>query len=179
MNNDILPGFDDDPSDSLSIELQNVEGVEKCLALRMRGQIDTYSSLFFQRSAKKAIDAGFIHLLLVLDGVEYVSSMGVGALIQVQKAVRDKGGDVSLVDVHPKIMEILRLLCLEKYFSCTESVGDAVAPMKSQEKTLAFPRISPCPVCEKKLRLARPGRFRCPECKTILVIAETGTAAPA
>jgi len=176
VNNDILPGFDDDISNSLSITLQRVEGVEACLALKMRGQIDTYSSLYFQRSAKKAIAAGFIHLLLVLDGVEYVSSMGVGALIQVQKAAVEEGGEISLVDVHPKIMEILRLLCLEKYFSCTESVGDAVAPMKSHENAVTFPRVVPCPVCEKRLRLVRPGRFRCPECKTTHVIADTGTA---
>jgi anti-anti-sigma factor len=175
MNNDVLPGFDDETCDSLAIELQKVQGVDQCVALRMRGQIDTYSSLYFQRSAKKAIDAGFNQLLLVLSEVGYVSSMGVGALIQVQKAAMEKGGEVSLVDLHPKIMEILKLLCLEKYFSCTESVDEAVAPVLSQEKALVFPKIFPCTVCEKKLQLVKPGRFRCPECKTILVVAKSGS----
>ena len=114
-NNDILPGFDEDTCDSLSIELENVEGVAYSLVLKPIGQIDTYSSLFFQRSSKKAIDAGFINLIFLLNGVDYVSSMGVGAFVQLQKVAREKGGDIALVDVHPKVMEIFKLMCLEKF----------------------------------------------------------------
>ncbi|MDX9958981.1 MAG: anti-sigma F factor antagonist, partial [Spirochaetia bacterium] len=38
----------------------------------------------------------------------------------------------------------------------------------------AFPKIFSCPICNKKLKAAKPGRFRCSECKTILAIDNSG-----
>ncbi|MBE6350425.1 MAG: anti-sigma F factor antagonist, partial [Spirochaetaceae bacterium] len=37
-----------------------------------------------------------------------------------------------------------------------------------------FPKIFACPVCSKKLKAVKSGRFRCSECKTILAIDEQG-----
>ncbi|MGA2479582.1 MAG: STAS domain-containing protein [Spirochaetia bacterium] len=173
-NTDILPGFDEDTCDSLTIELERVEGAAHSLVLKPRGQIDTYSSLFFQRSTRKAIDAGFIDLIFLIGSVDYVSSMGVGAFVQLQKAAREKGGDIALVDVHPKVMEILKLMCLEKFFSCTDSIEEAIAPIRSRESVPTFPKASKCPICEKRLRALRSGRFRCPKCKTVISIDESG-----
>jgi uncharacterized protein YbaR (Trm112 family) len=102
--------------------------------------------------------------------------MGVGALLQLQNTVREKGGDIALVDVPPKIMEIFKLMCLEKLFSCTESPEQAVGPLRDRRTAAVFPRALDCPICEKRLRVVKSGRFRCPECKTVLVIDETGTA---
>lgn len=91
-NNDIHPGFDEETCDFLTISLRKVEGVDDTVVLRLKGQVDTYSSNFFQRSAKKLIDAGFVRLILILDSVDYVSSKAVGAFVQIKKAATDKGG---------------------------------------------------------------------------------------
>jgi anti-anti-sigma factor len=164
---DILPDFDQNACDSLVIEIERVEGVDNSLAMRLQGHIDTYSSLFFQRSAKKAIDAGFTNLIFLLKGVDYVSSMGVGAFMQLQKAAREKGGDIAMAEINPKVREIFRLMCLEKFFSCSDSLEEAVAPLLQGERPL-FPRTMQCPVCDKKLRASKPGTFRCPHCKTVM-----------
>ena len=37
-----------------------------------------------------------------------------------------------------------------------------------------FPKIFACPVCSKKLKATKSGRFRCSECKTILAIDNQG-----
>ena len=109
-NNDIIPGFDFDTCDFLSIELQKVEGMTNCLVLKPKGQIDTYSSHFLQKSAKKAINAGFINLIFLLDRVDYVSSKAIGAFVQTHRAATDVGGEIALVSVHPKVMEIFKNL---------------------------------------------------------------------
>jgi len=173
-NNDVLPGFDEDTCDSLTVGLQKADEADNCLVLRPVGQIDTYSTRFFQRSVKKAIDAGFINLVFLLDGVDYVSSMGVGAFVQFQKTIKEKGGEIALAKVHPKVMEVFKLMCLDKFFACLDSLDEAIAPMKS--KVPIFPKVIGCPICDRKLRVIKPGRFRCAECKTILSINETGAA---
>ena len=172
----MLPDIDQNACDSLVIEFEKIEGVANSLAMKLRGQIDTYSSLFFQRSGKKAIDAGFTNLIFLLKGVDYVSSMGVGAFMQLQKAARERGGDIAMVEVHPKVREIFELMCLEKFFSCTDSLDEAVAPLMQNGKAPTFPRTVQCPICEKKLRVPRSGSFRCPECKTVMAIDESGAA---
>jgi|SRR5208283_911312 len=174
MNNDILPGFDDEHSDSLSIELIKVGGIDSCLAFSLSGQIDAYSSLFFQRMVKKAIDAGFTHLRFLLSSVDYVSSMGVGALVQLQQTLKGKGGDIAIVGVQPKVMEVFRLMCLEKFFRCTESPEESADVRESSESLPHFPRALTCPVCRKRLRAVKPGRFRCPACRAVLHIDDVG-----
>jgi anti-anti-sigma factor len=126
-NNDILPGFDKDACDYLTIELQRMKEVESCLALKLKGQLDTYSSPFFLRSVKKGIDAGFINLIFLLNEVDYVSSKAIGAFMQIKKAAMDKGGEIVMVDIHPKVLEIFKNLSLEAFFRFADSLDEAIA----------------------------------------------------
>ena len=118
------------------------------------------------------IEAGFINVVFLMDGVDYVSSMGVGAFVQLQRTIREKGGEIALAEVHPKVMEILKIMCLNKFFACCDSLDEAIAPMK--RKIPVFPKIIGCPIRDRKLRATKSGRFRCTECKTILSISESG-----
>ena len=174
MNNDILAGFDDDTNDFLAIELRQKQGVDDCLTFKLVGQIDTYSSLFFQRRARKAIDAGFSNLIFLFGGVEYVSSMGVAALLQLQKAAREKGG-ISCLSTSRQESVRSSGSCAWKNSSGARNPRRKPSPRGGSAGRLRF---SPgrSTVCEKRLRLVKSGRFRCPECKTILVIDESGSA---
>jgi anti-anti-sigma factor len=96
----------------------------------MCGQIDTYSA-FFQSSAEKLIDVGFLHLILVLNGVDYVPSEVTGAFVQIKKATTDKRGEIAIVNVHPKVTRVLKNLSLDKFLCCTDTMDEAVAQMKS------------------------------------------------
>ena len=135
-NNDIHPGFDEETCDFLTISLRKVEGVDDTVVLRLKGQVDTYSSNFFQRSAKKLIDAGFVRLILILDSVDYVSSKAVGAFVQIKKAATDKGGEIAIVDIQPKVMEIFKNLSLDKFLCCMDSLDEAIAQMKPDKKAV-------------------------------------------
>ncbi len=174
MNDHIVPGFDEDTCDSLTIALEKVEEGDSFVALRLSGQIDTYSSHYFQRSVKRVIDAGYRNIIFLLAEVDYISSMGVGAFVQLQRAVKEKQGDIALVDVHPKIREIFKLMCMEKFFSCTDDVDQALVALTTNGRPAAFPRAVTCPICAMKLRASSSGRFRCPKCRTILFVHESG-----
>jgi len=173
-NNDILACFDDDACDFLAIQLQTVQEMDSCLILKLKGQIDTYSAPFFQKSARKAVDAGFLRLIFVLKDVDYVSSKAVGTFVQIQKAATDKGGQIAMVDVHRRVMEVFRNLSMEKFLCCADSMEEAISQMKSDKKTRTFSEAIQCPTCKRKLKVAKSGRFRCPECTAVLSIDETG-----
>ena len=55
-NNDIIPGFDNDRDDSLTINLRRADGVKDGLFIYLSGYIDTYNSSFFQKKITNVIE---------------------------------------------------------------------------------------------------------------------------
>jgi len=177
-NNDIVPGFDDEKDDSLKIRLQKVDSVENCLTLFLTGYIDTYNSNFFQKRVGKAIEAGFVRLIFNCGGLNYVSSTGIGSFTAFLKAVRPRGGDIVLLEIQPKVYEVFQLLGFSQFFNIKDNSDEALNFFKQGgeqgQAASVFPKIFSCPICNKKLKASKPGRFRCSECKTILAIDNAG-----
>ena len=176
-NNDIISGFDDEKDESLKIKLQKVEDVENCLILVLNGYIDTYNSSYFQKRVQRAIESGFIYLIFSCGGLNYVSSTGIGSFTAFLKTVKPRGGDLVLLELHPKVYEVFHLLGFSQFFNIKDSVDSAIGFFRGNtvtENTAIFPNIFPCPICSKKLKAIKPGRFRCSECKTILAVDNAG-----
>lgn len=177
VNNDIVPGFDDEKDDSLKIKLQQIPEADGCLALYLTGYIDTYNSNYFQKRVQKAIDKGYIKLIFHCGSLNYVSSTGIGSFTVFLKAVKPKDGDLVMLDIQPKVYEVFQLLGFSQFFNIKENIDDSIKFFRtdSVETTVpVFPKVFGCPVCSRKLKAIKPGRFRCSECKTILALDNAG-----
>jgi len=177
MNDEIVPGFDGERDDSVRIRLQKIEDVPGCLVLYLTGYVDTYNCGSFQMRVARAVEAGFTRLIFCLDGLNYLSSSGIGAFVSLLKVVKRQGGDIVLLDVQPRVYEVFRLLGFSQYFAIRESLDEAVSYLAArggEGAGVPFPRMLRCPICSRRLKASRAGRFRCPECTTILALAETG-----
>jgi len=176
-NNEIVVGFDDEKDDSLKIKLTKMEEAPRCLMLSLTGYIDTYNSNFFQKRIQKAIESGFVRLIFQCSGLNYVSSTGIGSFTTFLKAVKPQGGDLVLLDIQPKVFEVFQLLGFSQFFNIRDSVEDSIQFFNSDkvtDKPSIFPKVVACPLCYKKLKAIKAGRFRCSECKSILAIDDTG-----
>jgi len=176
-NNEIISRFDDDKDDSLKIRLQRVPNVEGGLVLGLSGYIDTYNSNFFQKQVQRAIEEGFTRLIFNCSGLNYVSSTGIGSFTAFLKAVKPAGGDVILLQIQPKVYEVFQLLGFSQFFNIKDSVDSAIGFFngdKEEQDPEVFPKVFPCPLCSKKLKAVKAGRFRCSECKSILAINNEG-----
>ena len=176
-NNDIIPRFDDDKDESLKILLQKVPEIENGLVLALSGYIDTYNSNFFQRQVQRVIEKGFIRLIFNCNGLNYVSSTGIGSFTAFLKTVKPKGGDLVLLEIQPKVYEVFQLLGFSQFFNIKDTLESSIGFFRGDPKEKGpevFPKIFPCPLCSKKLKAVKSGRFRCSECKTILSIDNAG-----
>ncbi len=176
-NNSIVPGFDDEKDDSLKIRLEKIEEIPNCIALYLNGYIDTYNSSFFQKRVARVVETGFHRLIFNCSALNYVSSMGIGSFTVFLKTVKPKGGDIVLLEIQPKVYEVFQLLGFSQFFTVKDSIEEAILFFKDvKEETVKeiFPKIFSCPVCSKKLKATKSGRFRCSECKTILAIDNSG-----
>lgn len=176
-NNNIVSGFNDEKDDSLRINLEKVPEVENCLTIYLIGYIDTYNSSFFQKRIARVVEAGYVNLIFNCASLNYVSSTGIGSFTAFLKMVKPKGGDVVLLEIQPKVYEVFQLLGFSQFFNIKDSMGDAVNFFKNgaQVEESVFPKIFSCPVCSKRLKATRSGRFRCSECKSILAIDQQGS----
>ena len=175
-NNSIIPGFDTEKDDSLSINLRKADNVPHCLIVYLSGYIDTYNSSFFQKKITQAIEAGFVNLIFNCSSLNYVSSTGIGSFTVFLKLVKPKNGDIVLLEIQPKVYEVFQLLGFSQFFNIKSTHEEAVSFFSSGHNATSsnFPIIISCPVCEKKLRAIKAGRFRCSGCKSILAINSTG-----
>ncbi len=177
INNNIVAGFDDEKDDSLKITLESVSDTSKCIILFLNGYIDTYNSSFFQKAVSKVVTAGYINLIFNCAGLNYVSSTGIGSFTAFLKLVKPKGGDIVLLEIQPKVYEVFQLLGFSQFFNIKESRETAIEVFNQapQAPIGAFPKTFGCPMCAKKLRVNKAGRYRCSECKTILAINDQGS----
>ena len=176
-NNDIVPGFDEEKDESLKIRLQPLQEIEGCLVLSLSGYIDTYNSNAFQKRVVKAIESGYTRLIFHCGGLNYVSSTGIGSFTLFLKTVKPRGGDLVLLDIQPKVYEVFQLLGFSQFFNIKDTLDESVGFFSKGANSDAesrFPQVFSCPICSKKLKALKPGRFRCSECKTILAIDNAG-----
>lgn len=176
-NNNIVPGFDDEKDDSLKINLEQISEIDGCVCIYLNGYIDTYNSTFFQKRVTKIIEAGFVKLIFSCTNLNYVSSTGIGSFTAFLKLVKPKGGDVVLLEIQPKVYEVFQLLGFSQFFNIKDNLDAAKIFYKqseSPETSGVFPKIFSCPMCSKRLKATKSGRFRCSECKSIIAIDNLG-----
>ena len=173
-SNNIIPGFNDEKDDSLKISLENIDEIKNGLCIYLNGYIDTYNSNFFQGKVQRIVEAGFFNLVFNCSALNYISSTGIGSFTTFLKLVKPYNGDIVLLEVQPKVYEVFQLLGFSQFFNIKDSIDEAVNFFKAGAPIIntLFPKIFACPVCTKKLRATKAGRFRCSECKSILAINE-------
>jgi hypothetical protein len=116
-------------------------------------------------------------LIFNCSALNYVSSTGIGSFTVFLKIVKPKDGDVVLLEIQPKVYEVFQLLGFSQFFNIKSSAEEAMSYFSaggSSAPSSTFPLIISCPVCNKKLRATKAGRFRCSGCRSILAINDGG-----
>ena len=173
-NDAIVPGFDEEKDESLKIILEKTDSIQNGLFIYLNGYIDTYNSNFFQKKITKVIEAGFVNLIFSCSTLNYVSSTGIGSFTAFLKLLKQRGGDLVLLNIQPKVYEVFQLLGFSQFFNIKDVSEEAISFFKNDESAInsLFPKIFRCPICGKQLRATHAGRFRCPECKSIVAVDE-------
>jgi anti-sigma B factor antagonist len=170
--------------DSLKITPLQVGENSSTVQLVLNGYLDTYNSPEFQSHINSMINSGVLYIIFNCNGLNYISSTGIGAFTAFLKLLKQKKGEMALFGLQKKVMEVFQLLGFTKFFkigsSFEEALGMTKGEIKVEEKPAAgekpaFPLVFHCPHCEKKLKSAKPGKFRCSGCKGIIEVDDKGT----
>ena len=89
------------------------------------GEIDVYTAPKLRERLVAVIDSGSYHLVVDLEGVEFLDSTGLGVLVGALKRVREHQGSLRLVCTRERLLKIFRITGLAKVFAIYPSVEDA------------------------------------------------------
>lgn len=81
---------------------------------------------YIQTAFKDILDEGYNSVILDMAGVNYASSMGIGAITELLKNVSKKGGKLILLDIQPKVLDVFSLLGFTSFLTIANSLDDAV-----------------------------------------------------
>ncbi len=178
-NNAIVPGFDDEKDDGLTIILERCGSDGERLTVHLHNRLDNYNAAFFQRAVEKIMLGGFKRLVFACSGLGYVSSTGIGAFTNILKDLHFMGGDMVLSRVQPRVYEVFELHGFTGFFTFVDEGSaapkDAGRPLiLSRSKAPVFPLAFRCPRCSARLKTAKPGKFLCSTCRTRMIVNAQG-----
>jgi len=92
-------------------------------------------SFFLREKIKNVLETGIRKVLIDMDGVPYIDSTGVGFLVSSHTSTSQEGGELKLLNVKPKILDVLKIMNLLKIFELftDEMDTDEMEAMKSFE----------------------------------------------
>ena len=93
----------------------------------VKGEIDVYTAPKLREQLIDLVSSGQYHLVVDMEGVEFLDSTGLGVLVGGLKRVRAHEGSLRLVCTQERILKIFRITGLTKVFPIHTSVEEAVA----------------------------------------------------
>lgn len=90
------------------------------------GEIDVYTAPTLRDRLNSLVAEGHHHLVVDMQGVEFLDSTGLGVLVGGLKRVRSHDGSLRLVCSDERILKVFRITGLTKVFQIHETVEAAV-----------------------------------------------------
>ncbi len=106
----------------LSLSSRVQDGVA---VIEAAGDVDVYSAPAFREQIVDLVDAGHVHLVVDLNGLEFLDSTGLGVLVGGLKRVRARRGSLRIVCTKAHIVKPFHITGLTKVFAIHPSLAEA------------------------------------------------------
>ncbi|HEV8255057.1 MAG TPA: STAS domain-containing protein [Vicinamibacteria bacterium] len=81
----------------------------------------------FKKMVARLLEDGRLHLLIDLQGLKFLDSSGLGALVRALTGSQKEGGQTKLVHVGPQVRKLLQMTKLDSVFEIHDDLERAVS----------------------------------------------------
>ncbi len=190
---------------------------ESIVVVEIQGALDSDTSSGFEGYIDQLIENDKLLIVVDADRLDYVSSVGIGAFIYMQKKLNVHNGFISICNLKNEVKSLFELLGFDKVFNIAESKEEALKTLEKQLEIRADPTkistdedlndtddpiyietdssdsyevhlegddshlefespiILECAECKSMVRIKKPGRYICPDCKAEFTVDEDQT----
>jgi anti-sigma B factor antagonist len=97
-------------------------------------------SFFLREKLKNVISMGIQKVLIDMDSVPYIDSTGVGFLVSTHTSLTNDGGQLKLLKVKPKILEVFKIMNLHSVFEIFDDEEPAMKSFESKKAAEPSPK---------------------------------------
>ena len=94
--------------------------------LTVRGYVDTMTCGILLNKIAENLNGGIFHIIVDMAQVNYVSSAGWGVFVGELKGIREKGGDLKIVQMTPEVYDVFEMLEFHRILSYYDSIEEAI-----------------------------------------------------
>ena len=94
--------------------------------LALEGFVDAHTAPEFERAIQAEVDAGRVRLVVNCRELTYISSAGLGVFMGFVEEVRERGGDIKICGLIPKVQQVFELLGFHKIYELVDDCPSAV-----------------------------------------------------
>jgi anti-anti-sigma factor len=87
----------------------------------------------FAKEFERLVQAGYSRFVLVMSDVPHIDSNGIGALVRVYSASRNRNGGVRLVNPTSGAIDVMKTVCLWELFEIADSEEAAIASLNNNK----------------------------------------------
>lgn len=91
------------------------------------GKMDALTAPVYQEKLDELIAGGTIAVVVDFDGLDYISSAGLRAILATAKVLKSKGGQVCFANVKGAVKEVFEMSGFGTIFQMHDSVASALA----------------------------------------------------
>jgi len=115
----------------LTMELQITESVQdrQYAVLTVEGRLDTTTASDLKVAIKRLAQTGHRQVIVDLDGVPFIDSSGLAALVSGLKTMRDAGGSLTLARLNDQARTVFKVTLLDRVFEFYPDVASAVSAL--------------------------------------------------
>ncbi|MBN1679529.1 MAG: STAS domain-containing protein [Anaerolineae bacterium] len=92
----------------------------------LEGRVDSQGSVQLESALQAAVEAGQHKIALDMAKVSYLNSAALRTLADIITQTREKGGDLRLASLVPKVQRVLHLVGFDKFSSIYETLDQAL-----------------------------------------------------
>ena len=94
--------------------------------LELSGFLDAHTAPEFEKAIQDEVDAGHLQLIVDCAGLTYISSAGLGVFMGFIEELRERGGDIKICGLTPKVEQVFEILGFHSLYDIVPDVPAAV-----------------------------------------------------
>ena len=111
---------------SLPTPEKNKEEGKGAVVVRVTGEVDLHTGPDLRTTLQRIADDGHHHIVVDMTRVPYVDSFALGVMVDTQRRLKERGGDLYLAHITPFVMRAFEITRLIRIFNVVHSVEEAV-----------------------------------------------------
>jgi anti-sigma B factor antagonist len=92
----------------------------------LEGFVDAHTAPQFEDAIQRAVDAGSVRIVVDCEKLNYISSAGLGVFMSFIEEVRDRGGDIKICGLTPKVKHTFDILGFQDIFEMLDDQQTAL-----------------------------------------------------